>query len=108
MDTLPLSRDAIAAHNATHHADLQDDHGSLGRQLERRGIDINAITGKVAAFTVALPSWGTGRGGTRFARFPLAGEPTNLAEKLDDLITAITDQTRTLDTSINRTGNTVR
>ena len=84
MDTLPLSRDAIAAHNATHHADLQDDHGSLGRQLERRGIDINAITGKVAAFTVALPSWGTGRGGTRFARFPLAGEPTNLAEKLDD------------------------
>jgi L-rhamnose isomerase/sugar isomerase len=38
----------------------------------------------VANFSVAVPSWGAGRGGTRFAKFPLAGEPTNIHEKLAD------------------------
>jgi L-rhamnose isomerase/sugar isomerase len=61
-----------------------DDYASLGRQLERRGIAIDAIKAKVAAFSVALPTWGAGRGGTRFAKFPLAGEPTNIHEKLAD------------------------
>ena len=36
------------------------------------------------AFTVAVPSWGLGSGGTRFARFPIAGEPRNIFEKLED------------------------
>jgi L-rhamnose isomerase/sugar isomerase len=27
---------------------------------------------------------GRGRGGTRFAKFPIAGEPTNIHEKLED------------------------
>ena len=31
---------------------------------------IDAITEKVAQFFVAVPSWGVGTGGTRFARFP--------------------------------------
>ena len=31
-----------------------------------------------------VPSWGAGRGGTRFAKFPIAGEPTNIHEKLED------------------------
>ena len=39
---------------------------------------------RVASFSVAVPSWGAGRGGTRFAKFPLAGEPTNIHEKLED------------------------
>ena len=30
------------------------------------------------------PRWGAGRGGTRFAKFPIAGEPTNIHEKLED------------------------
>jgi L-rhamnose isomerase/sugar isomerase len=47
-------------------------------------VDIREIEGKVAAFTVALPSWGAGRGGTRFAKFPFAGAPTNVHEKLED------------------------
>ena len=36
------------------------------------------------AFRVAVPSWGVGTGGTRFARFPVPGEPRNVFEKLDD------------------------
>ena len=36
------------------------------------------------AFRVAVPSWGVGTGGTRFARFPVEGEPRNIFEKLED------------------------
>ena len=39
---------------------------------------------KVAAFAVAVPSWGVGTGGTRFARFPGPGEPRDIFDKLDD------------------------
>ena len=63
---------------------LQDEYDALSRQLRRRGIDIAAIERKVAAFSVALPSWGAGRGGTRFAKFPFAGAPTDIHEKLED------------------------
>ena len=35
-------------------------------------------------FAVAVPSWGVGTGGTRFARFPGAGEPRNIFDKLED------------------------
>jgi L-rhamnose isomerase / sugar isomerase len=84
MPSLPLSQDQIASLNAARHEALQDDFGSLGRQLARRGIDIEAVASKVAGFSVAVPSWGAGRGGTRFARFPIPGEPTNVFEKLED------------------------
>jgi L-rhamnose isomerase / sugar isomerase len=81
---LPLSADQIAALNAPQIATLEDEYSSLGRKLSRAGIDIDAIKEKVAAFSVAVPSWGSGRGGTRFAKFPIAGEPTNIYEKLED------------------------
>jgi L-rhamnose isomerase / sugar isomerase len=81
---LPLSADQVAQSNATRKDALQDEYDSLGRKLDRTGIDIEQITAKVAAFSVAVPSWGSGRGGTRFAKFPIAGEPTNIHEKLED------------------------
>ena len=82
--TLPISTDQLAAQNAFRAAALQDDYDSLGRQLARRGLDIDALKARLAAFSVAVPSWGVGRGGTRFARFPIPGEPTNVFEKLED------------------------
>jgi L-rhamnose isomerase/sugar isomerase len=84
MTGLPLSTDAIESHNAERMAALQDEYDSLGRALGRRGVEIDAIKAKAAAFSVALPSWGSGRGGTRFAKFPIPGEPTNIHEKLED------------------------
>lgn len=81
---LPISTDQLAAQNASRIAALQDDYDSLGRQLARRGLDIDALKARLAAFSVAVPSWGVGRGGTRFARFPIPGEPTNVFEKLED------------------------
>ena len=84
MTQLPLSADLIAETNARHEQALEEDYGALGRKLARSGIDIAAVQDRVAAFSVAVPSWGAGRGGTRFAKFPIAGEPTNIHEKLED------------------------
>ncbi|NOW48575.1 L-rhamnose isomerase/sugar isomerase [Novosphingobium sp. SG751A] len=82
--TLPISADLIAEHNAAGLEALREDYDALGRKLARTGIDIDAIKKRVAGFSVAVPSWGAGRGGTRFAKFPIAGEPTNIHEKLED------------------------
>ncbi len=74
----------IQAENAARLAHLQADYDALGAHLARRGIDIAAIKAKVAAYGVAVPSWGVGSGGTRFARFPGPGEPRHIFDKLDD------------------------
>ena len=81
---LPLSAELIAHANAREVEALEEDYDALGRKLSRTGIDIDAIKDRVGAFSVAVPSWGAGRGGTRFAKFPIAGEPTNIHEKLED------------------------
>ena len=84
MSNRPISQDQIDSLNAAAADALADDYGSLDRHLARRGVDIDKVKNRVAAFSVAVPSWGTGRGGTRFAKFPIAGEPTNIHEKLED------------------------
>ena len=84
MTDLPLSAEFIAEANARESAALDEDYAALGRKLERSGIAIDRIKDRVAGFSVAVPSWGAGRGGTRFAKFPIPGEPTNVHEKLED------------------------
>lgn len=74
----------IAEHNQSHKNALSADFDHLATTLESRGIDVDKITQKAAEFQVAVPSWGTGTGGTRFARFPGVGEPRNIFEKLED------------------------
>jgi len=80
----PLAADAIAAHNKDHIGAVTEDYDALGRKLARRRIDIDAVKQRVKDFSVAVPSWGVGVGGTRFAKFPIPGEPTNVHEKLAD------------------------
>ena len=82
----PNSIDAnfIAEANAPLRAELDADYETLGKQLRRRGIDIDQIADAVSRFQVALPSWGVGTGGTRFARYPGPGEPRDVFDKLDD------------------------
>jgi L-rhamnose isomerase / sugar isomerase len=79
-----LSAESIAAENRKSLQTLEEDYAHLGKQLARRGIDIEKITERATAFRVAVPSWGVGTGGTRFARFPGPGEPRNIFEKLED------------------------
>lgn len=81
---LPISEDLIATQNQALLPALQEDYDALERTLRRRGVDVGAVRQRLRRFELAQPSWGVGVGGTRFARFPIAGEPTTLAEKLDD------------------------
>ncbi|MBW8785077.1 MAG: sugar isomerase [Novosphingobium sp.] len=82
--SLPLSDELIAEANVREADALEEDYAALGRKLSRAGLDIDSIKNRVAGFSVAVPSWGAGRGGTRFAKFPIPGEPTNIHEKLTD------------------------
>ena len=66
---------------------LDTDYDYLAEKLRRRNINIEDVTSKAQAFTVAVPSWGVGTGGTRFARFAGPGEPRNVYEKLEDCAT---------------------
>lgn len=70
--------------NAKLDANLQADYDALGGVLSRRGVDIDKLTSLAQTFAVAVPSWGAGTGGTRFARFPGRGEPRNVFEKMED------------------------
>jgi L-rhamnose isomerase / sugar isomerase len=74
----------IAEQNQKAKAWLDEDYEHLGKQLRRRGVEIEDLTAKAEAFRVAVPSWGVGTGGTRFARFPGRGEPRGIYEKLED------------------------
>ena len=77
----------IAEENARLGPAQAEDYAALGRRLERAGADIEAIASKVAALAVAVPIWGVGTGGTRFARFPGPSEPRGIFDKLEDCAT---------------------
>lgn len=74
----------IAEHNAQAAARVNLDYENLGEQLARRGVDIDVLKAQVAQFAVAVPSWGVGTGGTRFARFAGLGEPRHVFDKIQD------------------------
>ena len=80
----PVSDTFIQDANSAGAAALEEDFDHLARQLARRGVDAESLVERALAFTVAVPSWGLGSGGTRFARFPIPGEPRNIFEKLED------------------------
>src|SRR5215472_8025423 len=97
---MPNPRDPnyIQQCNAPLLEELRTDNAHLGLRLASRGIEIAAIAEAVIAFAVAIPSWGVGTGGTRFARFPGPGEPRNVYEKLEDcaVINALSGATPTV------------
>ncbi len=93
-----ISPDFVGSQNAMGEAAHADDYASLGRQLQRRGIAIEAMTRRAMDYSVAVPTWGVGTGGTRFARFPGPGEPRHIHDKLEDcgVINQLTRSTRTV------------
>jgi L-rhamnose isomerase/sugar isomerase len=64
--------------------DHERDVATLAERLDRRGVSAEDVVEAVRRFEVAVPSWAFGTGGTRFGRFPGAGEPRTLDEKLED------------------------
>jgi L-rhamnose isomerase/sugar isomerase len=86
-ETFRIGDDFVAEENKKSAAWLGEDLDHLSRVLQRKNIDAEDMIARAQAFEVALPSWGVGTGGTRFARFPGKGEPRNIFEKLDDCST---------------------
>ena len=84
MTETKIAAGVIEGANEKSTAALNADYAALGDHLSRRGIDIETITQKVSTYGIAVPSWGVGTGGTRFARFPGRGEPRNIFDKLED------------------------
>ena len=74
----------IAEQNAKARTEVTEDYDHLANKLHRKNIDIENLRAKAEGFRVAVPSWGVGTGGTRFARFPMPGEPRDVYEKLED------------------------
>jgi L-rhamnose isomerase / sugar isomerase len=79
-----ISEAHVAEENRARLPWLEEDYAYLGRQLGRRGVEIETLVDRATSFRVAVPSWGVGTGGTRFARFAGPGEPRDVYEKLDD------------------------
>ncbi|HEX8787029.1 MAG TPA: sugar isomerase, partial [Telluria sp.] len=96
--TTMIDAGQVAEQNAKLDAQLRADYEALGGMLARRGLDIEALTLRAQSFKVAVPSWGVGTGGTRFARFAGRGEPRNVFEKLGDcgVINQLTQATPTV------------
>jgi len=79
-----INDDFIAEQNQNSRAEVDEDYEHLRKKLRRQSVDIEDLVKKAEAFRVAVPSWGVGTGGTRFARFPAEGEPRDIYEKLED------------------------
>ena len=82
-----INNDLIKNQNSKHEKNLEKKFENLVEQLQSRGIEIEDIFQKLESFIIAIPSWGTGTGGTRFARFSGISEPRNIFEKLEDCST---------------------
>ncbi|MDQ3179422.1 MAG: L-rhamnose catabolism isomerase [Acidobacteriota bacterium] len=82
-----IADDFIAEQNSKKADYLAEDYEYLDKKLRRRNIQIENLVEKAQGFDVAIPSWGVGTGGTRFARFPGSGEPRGIYEKLEDCAT---------------------
>ncbi|MBX2824047.1 MAG: L-rhamnose catabolism isomerase [Gammaproteobacteria bacterium] len=79
-----IDPDIIDSSNQKQLSAHEADFAASAEHLQRRDIDITAMTDRASRFGVAIPSWGVGTGGTRFARFPGSGEPRHVFDKLDD------------------------
>ncbi|HTM82553.1 L-rhamnose catabolism isomerase [Asticcacaulis sp.] len=79
-----IPQDVITRDNARLMEAHLADYDALAARLDRIGLDIEDIVAKIMTLEVGLPSWGLVTGGTRFSRYPLAGEPNNIFEKIED------------------------
>ncbi|MFK8083049.1 MAG: L-rhamnose catabolism isomerase [Granulosicoccus sp.] len=93
-----IDAELIENHNRLRLSALDADYTALAEHLHRSRVDIDALVQRASQFGVAIPSWGVGTGGTRFARFPGPGEPRHVFDKLDDcgVIQQLTQATPTV------------
>jgi L-rhamnose isomerase / sugar isomerase len=78
---MKLDKNKIEQYNQQHLAQ----HSRKFEYITGEIPDVEGIIKKLMAFTVAIPSWALGTGGTRFGRFSGGGEPRSLEEKIEDV-----------------------
>lgn len=93
-----IDANLLDSHNQSRLSALDADYTALAEHLHRSQVDIELLVERASQFGVAVPSWGVGTGGTRFARFPGVGEPRHVFDKLDDcgVIQQLTQATPTV------------
>ncbi len=98
MNEKMIAAETVEESNHARATALKKQYDFLGEDLAHRGIEIDDVLKKVSAFGVAVPSWGVGTGGTRFARFPGGGEPRDVFDKIEDcaVIQQLTQATPTV------------
>jgi L-rhamnose isomerase / sugar isomerase len=79
-----IPKELIQEYNQREEVLVKKDYDEVKEKLNRKAINADQIVDKVKSFYVALPSWATGTGGTRFGTFPIGGDPRNVYEKLFD------------------------
>ena len=82
---MKILKEDIEAFNQKRLKEHKEQFQFLKKQLTSRGIDLDLILQQIQDFQVAIPSWALGAGGTRFGRFSIGGEPSNLEEKIRDV-----------------------
>ena len=84
MSEFLISNDLITQCNEISAQSHEEDFEKLAILLDRKSLSISDLVSKASNYNVAIPSWGTGTGGTRFARYPGKGEPRDIFDKVDD------------------------
>ncbi|MEX0929589.1 MAG: hypothetical protein WD266_12160 [Balneolales bacterium] len=80
-----IKNEHIQAHNEAKEKSDRSSFTLLKDHLDAKGLDTDSLIRQIASFQVAIPSWALGAGGTRFARFPMGGEPDSLERKIEDV-----------------------
>jgi L-rhamnose isomerase/sugar isomerase len=78
---MKLNQDLIESYNQPLLKNHRSNFDFISSQLPQ----VDSVIKKLVDFNVAIPSWALGTGGTRFARFSGAGEPSTLEEKMQDV-----------------------
>ncbi len=82
-----ITREQIEKSNRARKRVLDKNLAALAASLKPAKIDLDHVLHELTRFKIAIPSWGTMTGGTRFGKFPVPGQPRDIFEKLDDAAT---------------------
>ncbi len=82
---MKVNKDQLAEENKKVTQVHQEEYQLLSDRLVKKGFIPDELINKINALQIAVPSWALGAGGTRFARFPMKGEPASLEDKIEDV-----------------------
>lgn len=82
---MKITTDHIQSSNKSREINHAREFNFLAENLEKKGLNVEALIQKLQDLQIAIPSWALGTGGTRFGRFSGGGEPSTLIQKIQDV-----------------------